>query len=289
MRRRDEKSLGLVRFFFDRAKPGAIGPRVTIETYPVAGASTPETDLRRGTFRTHAYDTVRDRPLCSSVKLESLLFDLNWDGEGCTDRAPTCPVCLRRDPRFSHKGETNMANSSKTPKAQATETATNGMSWDDEVFSEETLAKALAVVAKASTAADKGALLAPYQAKVDAAKKALAEAEASLKSVSLLLGVEVAADDEEAEDEPSAPKAPKAAKAKPAAKKAAKGNASKGDATAAEIKKVLGAVGKKGMMLAELRTALDGKKFATALHTIDYKIISGPESKGMARRVRLGE
>jgi len=45
---------------------------------------------------THSYDPATEKVLCGKVKAKSILDDELWGGEGCTERAPTCPHCLKR-------------------------------------------------------------------------------------------------------------------------------------------------------------------------------------------------
>lgn len=67
-------------------------------TYPVAGAVYGNLDtIDNG--KTHSMSD-NGIVLCR-VKCESLLDDGNWDGEGCTNRKPTCKTCAKRDPRFA--------------------------------------------------------------------------------------------------------------------------------------------------------------------------------------------
>jgi hypothetical protein len=70
-------------------------------TFPVAGASYLPGD-KRAAFRTHSVD-ASGNPLCKRVKAASLLDDTCW-GDG-TDESPasppTCPHCLKKDPRFA--------------------------------------------------------------------------------------------------------------------------------------------------------------------------------------------
>lgn len=76
----------------------AIGAVPKILTFPVGGAAYLPGD-KRAAFLTHSVDESGE-PLCRRVKAASLIDDMSWDGEGSTARAPTCPLCLKRDPRF---------------------------------------------------------------------------------------------------------------------------------------------------------------------------------------------
>jgi hypothetical protein len=49
-------------------------------------------------FLTHSYETETGLPLCRRVKADHLLCDPYETEE---DSAPTCPVCLKRDQRFT--------------------------------------------------------------------------------------------------------------------------------------------------------------------------------------------
>lgn len=73
---------------------------LNIETLPVAG----EAYLKSHKFARHTHATKRDEhdvpvALCGRVQSKNLLDDALWDGPGSTQRKPTCPHCLKLDPR----------------------------------------------------------------------------------------------------------------------------------------------------------------------------------------------
>lgn len=71
-----------------------------LRTFPVSGAARSRTVKAGGGDLTHA---VRPdlTPLCSKVRPDSVLEDEFWNGDEMgTKLAPTCPICLARDPRF---------------------------------------------------------------------------------------------------------------------------------------------------------------------------------------------
>ena len=67
---------------------------MNVETRAVLGAAYLPSDERVGL--THAVDAETDRPLCKRVKADNLADPYAQD----PDLPPTCPVCLKRDPRF---------------------------------------------------------------------------------------------------------------------------------------------------------------------------------------------
>lgn len=77
----------------------------------------------------------------------------------------------------------------------------------------------------------------------------------------------------------------RAARASTAPKAKSAGSTSKGDATANEVRKALEAVGKKGMTLAELRSACGGKRTAAASEKVGVEFFG--DGKGAARKLRL--
>lgn len=68
------------------------------KTSEVAGAAQTKKNLDDGNFLTHSYDVATGNPLCKRVKADHLLCDPFATDENA---APTCPVCLKRDPRFA--------------------------------------------------------------------------------------------------------------------------------------------------------------------------------------------
>lgn len=67
---------------------------MTIKTRCVAGAAYKASDIR--STLTHAVDDATGLPLCKRVKADNLLDD---DFATNPDAAPTCPHCLKKDPR----------------------------------------------------------------------------------------------------------------------------------------------------------------------------------------------
>jgi hypothetical protein len=76
-----------------------------IKTRAVAGAAYKSNDIR--STLTHAVDQTTDKPLCGRVKPENILDDPYAVDD---ENAPaTCPVCAKRDPRFSFETVVNEA------------------------------------------------------------------------------------------------------------------------------------------------------------------------------------
>lgn len=72
-------------------------------TFPFSGAAADRCrGLTESCTLTHTMVEETGKVLCR-VKATNLLDDYLWDGEGSADRAPTCPTCLKKDPRFNAK------------------------------------------------------------------------------------------------------------------------------------------------------------------------------------------
>ena len=82
---------------YGRARAIPAGP---YETRAVLGGAYPGKNPPLKYMLTHTVAAATDEPLCKRVRAESIADRFADD----ISAPPTCPICLRRDPRFSSQG-----------------------------------------------------------------------------------------------------------------------------------------------------------------------------------------